>query len=73
MVDLREENQGHGSKFAIFWGKMKVYLNESSADQEWRHGQVTYMAKAASVRDLIQQVSQMCPEEPVPSEQWVRL
>ena len=31
------------------------------------------MAKAISARDLIQQVSKLCPDQPVPSEQWVRL
>lgn len=73
MVDLRELNRGHSDKFAVFWEKMKVYLNESSAVHERRHGEVTYMAKAISVRDLIQEVAKMCPGEPVPSEQWVRL
>ena len=73
IVDLRELNKGHSNKFAVFWEKMKVYLNESSAVHERRHGEITYMAKAISVRDLIQEVSKMCPGEPVPSEQWVRL
>ena len=31
------------------------------------------MAKAISVRDLIEKVAKMCPGEPVPSEQWVQL
>ena len=32
------------------------------------------MAKAISVRDLINQVSQLCPPgTPIPSELWVRL
>ena len=52
---------------------MRVYLNGSSAVHERRHGEVTYMAKAISVRDLIQEVAKMCPGEPLPSEQWVRL
>ena len=73
MVDLRELNKGHSDMFAVFWEKMNVYLNESSAVHERRHGEVTYMAKAVSVRDLIQEVAKMCPGEPVPSEQWVRL
>ena len=73
IVDLRELNKGHSSKFSTFWEKMKEYLNESSAVHERRHGQVTYLAKAISVRDLINQVSKLCPGEAVPSEQWVRL
>ena len=54
MVDLRELNS---DKFAVFWEKMKVYLNESSAVHERRHGEVMYMAKAVSVQDLIQEVA----------------
>ena len=73
IVDLRELNKGRSSKFTGFWDKMKVFLNESSAVHERRHGGTTYLAKAISIRDLIDQVSQICPEEPVPSEEWVRL
>ena len=50
-----------------------MYLNESSAVHEHRHDEVTYMAKVISVRNLIQEVAKMCPGEPLPSEQWVRL
>lgn len=73
IVDLREQSKGQSNKFALFWEKMKVYLNESSAVHERRHGDVIYMAKAISVRDTIEEVAQMCPGEPVPSVQWVRL
>ena len=69
LVDLRELNKGHSSKFNVFWDKM----NESSAVHERRHGETTYLAKAISIRDLINQVSQMCSGEPIPSEEWVRL
>lgn len=41
---------------------------------ERRHDAVTYMAKAISVRDLVEQVAKRCPEgTAIPSEQWVRL
>ena len=73
IVDLRQLNKGHRDTFVVFWEKMKIYLNESSAVHERRHGEVTYMANAISVRDLVQEVAKMCPGEPVPSEQWVRL
>ena len=73
IVNLRELNKGHSNKFAVFWEKMRIYLNETSAVHERRHGEITYMAKAISVRDLIAEVVKMCPGEPVPSEQWVRL
>lgn len=42
MVDLRELNKGRIDKFTVFWEKMKVYLNESSAVDERRHGEITY-------------------------------
>ena len=43
--------------------------------QERRHDSVyTYMAKAISVRDLVEQVAKLCPDgTPIPSVQWVRL
>ena len=52
---------------------MKVYLSESSAVHKRRHSEITYMAKAISVRDLIQEVAKTCLGEPVPSEQWAHL
>ena len=73
IVDLRELNTNHSDKYAPFWEKMKIYLDEASAVNERRHGTVVYMAKAISVRDLIQEVSKLCPGECIPSEQWVRL
>lgn len=73
LIDLRGNNGCKGNRFESFWEKMKIYLNESTAVQDRRHGLVTYMAKAISVRDLIDEVSKMCPSEPIPSEQWVRL
>lgn len=70
IIDLRENNT---DKYKVFWECMQKYLNESTAVQERRHGNVTFMAKAISVRDLIQEVSKMCPSAPIPSNQWVRL
>ena len=52
---------------------LQQFLQESTAVHERRHSNVTYMAKAISVRYLFQQVSKLCPDQPVPSEQWVRL
>lgn len=73
IVDLRKENKGQSNRFDVFWKKMKSFLDESSAVHERCHGDVTYMTKAISVQDLIKQVAELCPGEPVPSEQWVRL
>ena len=51
-----------------------MYLNERTAVHERRHNVVTYMAKAISVCDLVEQVAKRCPEcTAIPSEQWVRL
>ena len=39
-----------------------------------RHGEVTHLAKAISVRDFCEQVSRRCPSgTPIPSEEWLRL
>ena len=73
IVDLRENNGRTTDKFKVFWECMEKYLNESTAVQERRHGSLTFMAKAISVRDLIQEVAKLYPGELVTSEQWVRL
>ena len=73
VVDLRESNKLHCNKFSVFWEKMKVYLDESTSVHERKHGTVTYMTKAISVRDLVQEAAEMRPGHPVPTEQRVRL
>ena len=73
IVDLRENNGSHSDKYEEFWKCLQIFLQESTAVHERRQSTTTYMAKAISVRDLIQQVSKLCPSSPVPSEQWVRL
>ena len=73
VVDLRELKKLHCNTFSVFWEKMKVYVDESTSVHERRHGTVTYIAKAISVRDLVQEVAKICPGHPVPTEQWVRL
>ena len=45
-----------------------------TAVDERRHGQWTHLAKAISVNDMLQQVSQRCLSgTPIPSKQWLRL
>jgi hypothetical protein len=74
LVDLRELNEGKTSKYDIFWSKCKEYLQECTAVPDRRHGDISFMAKAISTRDLIDQVSQQCPEGcAIPSEKWVNL
>ena len=74
IVDLRKLNEGRVGKYDTFWTKCNEYLQECSAVPDRRHGEVCFMAKAVSSRDLIDQVSQKLPEGcPIPSEQWVNL
>ena len=74
IIDMRELNEGCVAKYDTFWGKCTEFISECSAVPERRHGEVCFMAKAISVRDLINQVSKRCPPEtPIPSESWVRL
>ena len=74
LIDLRHLNANQSDRYEIFWTHCLSYLNECTAVHERRHDTATYMAKAISVRDLIEQVSKHCPEgTPIPSQQWVRL
>ena len=63
LVDLRHRNVNGSDKYGVFWAKCKSFLDECIAVQERRHDTVcTYMAKAISVRDLVEQVSKLCPD-----------
>lgn len=74
VVDLRELNTNGADKYSVFWEKCQVYLSSCTSVHERRHDNVTFMAKAISVRDLINEVSKLCPEEtPIPSRSWVQL
>ena len=74
--DLRHLNTGRQPKYDAFWDEYKKYLSEvvETSVNERRHGEVSYMAKALSTRDLLSEVAKRCPEGvPVPSKQWLRL
>ncbi len=74
IMDLREKNRSHSEKYKVFWEQCRIYLQDMSAVHERRHDHVTYLAAALSVRDLIEQVEQRCPEgTQISSEQWTRL
>ena len=74
IIDLREVNCSGSDKYKVFWEQCKVYLQEVTTVHERRHDQVTYLAQALFVRDLIEQVKKKCPPDtPVPSAQWTRL
>jgi len=73
IVDLRHNNAGQTEKYTEFWKVCESYLNECTAVHDRRHGSETFMAKAISIRDLIAQVKQRCPDgTAIPSESWVR-
>ena len=74
IVDLREVNSNGSDKYGVFWGQCESFLQDCTAVHERRHGNATYLARAISVRDLVEQVSKKCPPgTPIPSHQWVRL
>jgi hypothetical protein len=76
VADLRSLNGSHSSRFDIFWDHCQRYLNEQfeSAVDDRRHGNVTHLARAISIRDFISQVKSLCPEgTDIPSKEWVRL
>lgn len=74
VVDLRELNKNGSDRYSVFWEKCNQYLTSCTSVHERRHDSVTFMAKAISVRDLVEEVSKLCPEEtPIPSRSWVQL
>ena len=74
IIDLRYFNHGPPTRYAVFWEKCTQYISEYTAVHESHHGDTCFMAKAISVRDLINQVSKLCPPNTaIPSEPWVRL
>ncbi len=75
-LDLRAHNHGQVSKYDEFWEECRKFLNEDigTAVDDRRHGQITHLARAISVRDLVDQVKVRCPSGiPIPSIEWVRL
>ena len=74
IIDLRELNSNKSDRFSVFWDKCSQFLSTCTSVHERRHDSVTFMAKAISVRDLVQEVTKLCPEDtPVPSTAWVQL
>lgn len=74
LVDLRELNTNGSDQYSVFWKHCESFLQECTTVHERRHDNATYLARAISVRDLVEQVSKICPlGTPIPSLQWVRL
>ena len=76
VVDLRNLNGSRKSIYDVFWQECSKYIQEGvgQAVDDRRHQEVTHLATAISVPDLISQVSRQCPEgTPIPSASWVCL
>ena len=77
VVNLWEmKNTELRTRFEHFWSKAEKYINEDLgvAIDNRRHGDVTHLAKAISIRDLKEQVSLRWPSgAAIPSEKWLRL
>jgi hypothetical protein len=68
LVDLRKLNNNGKDNFDVFWNYCASYLLSCTSVHERRHDNVTFMAKAISIRDLIEQVSKL-----ILSQSWVML
>lgn len=77
IVDLWAHNGANKcTKYDEFWNQCNRFLNEDMgvAVDDRRHGQITHLARAISIRDFVSQVTSQCPEgTPIPSVEWVRL
>ena len=76
LPNLRALNSGRAAKFNSFWEQCSRFLNEDvgAAVDDRRHGEITHLARAISVRDLVEQVKARCPRGiEIPSVEWTRL
>ncbi|CAB5355435.1 unnamed protein product [Rhizophagus irregularis] len=75
--DLRHLNGGLTNKFDTFWSYAQKYFENTVINEtilvvdERRHDTIQHLAQAISIRDLRQQVTNLCPPDTeIPSEQW---
>ena len=63
VLDLRASNGRQDSRFDVFWNECQTFLNEDlgTAVDDRRHDLITHLARAISIRDLVEQVKQRCP------------
>ena len=76
MFDLRSLNTNEASQYDSFWEDCQKFLTEdiSAAVDDRRHGLITHLSRAISIRDLVEQVQVCCPPgTPIPLLEWVRL
>ena len=59
VADLRHLNEGRKKKHQVFWERCKKFI-EQAVDNR-RHGEVTHLSCAISVRDLVEQVTSVYP------------
>ena len=76
ITDLRHHNSGPNTRYEIFWNECEKLLNSDIgvAVDDRRHGSITHLARAISIRDLRDQVKmRVPPETSIPSLEWIRL
>ena len=77
IADLADGNSPERkTKFDVFWSECSKFLAEDvgEAVDDRRHDTVTHLAKAISIRDLLEQVKSRCPSDAlIPSQEWLRL
>ena len=74
--NFRNHYSGQLSKFEVFWEKAKEFLEEDvgTALDDRRHSMGIDVAKAFSVRDLPEKVTERCIEDTtIPSDKWICL
>ena len=76
VFDLRPLNGKERSQYDTFWFECHKFLNNDVTDavDDQRHGTITHLAHAISVRVFVEQVKHHCPKETLfPSCEWVQL
>ena len=76
LVDLRQHNKGHPSKYDQFWEACELYIQSTieTAVDDRRHDRIAHLAVALSVNDMLSEVSKLVgPDVPIPSAQRLRL
>lgn len=76
VLDLRTLNTSKAGQYDVFWEECQKFVTEdiSVAVDDRRHGQITHLSRAISIRDLVEQVQVRCPPgAAIPSLEWVRL
>ena len=76
ITDLRAHNGSKRTQYDKFWDEAERFLNEdiATAVDDRRHGSITHLSRAISIRDFVDQVKERCPEGTlIPSYEWARL